>query len=128
MNVIALVDTGAMDSFIDVGFAESNQLQLRLKEVPQKIFGFDGMSGGGVTKEWNGVLNIVDVEGKKNDLKATLGVTKLSGGHNIILGLPWMEENELSLMMNRSGRWLDIGGCVVSAVVVEEEIELDVVS
>lgn len=126
---MALVDTGAMDSFVDVGFAELNQLELKTKEVPQKVFGFDSMARVGVTKEWIGVLNVVDVEGVKSDMSATLGVTKLGGGHDVILGLPWMEANEVSLMMNKSGKWLEVGGCMVSAVVIDDdEVELAVVS
>jgi hypothetical protein len=87
----ALLDTGATSSFIDIQFAQSNSISLRLKTQPQDLVVADGrpISSGAVTHE----TLPVQLETGSHAEDIQLNAANISQ-YPVVLGMPWLALHE----------------------------------
>src|SRR5271170_5622704 len=87
ISTFALVDSGASSSFIDITFAQSNSISLRLKATPRDLEVVDGrpISSGAITHETIPVQ--LEIGSHAEDIQ--FDVTSL-GHYPVILGMPWL--------------------------------------
>jgi transposase InsO family protein len=91
---MALVDSGAGDSFINDNFVRSKNLTLSNLSLPFACRSFDGSpaSSGDVTQCWTGRIAVSDFLNHSVVSSTSLHVISLSTV-DVILGLPWLKAN-----------------------------------
>jgi hypothetical protein len=85
-TIMAMIDCGAMENFIDRRFAEQQQLPPMKKTVPQRVLAIDGQEliGGPITHEAIVTLTI-------NNHWEEIKLHYITIGNSpIIVGLPWL--------------------------------------
>lgn len=111
--VRALIDTGAMDSFIHKRVVQRFKLITDKLLVPLTCSGFDGTPGGElVTDAWNGVGRLTNGVDDSDDLDLGLKVNDI-GNYDVILGLPWLDAHHAVVHCGTEGRGVEIGSLVV---------------
>ena len=103
-----MLDTGASEeAFLDQDFAQSSQIPLTPLAHPRELLGFDGLPAatGPVTHTAEELLHI---PGHPVPILTKFHVTKLPGW-DLIIGLPWMQRNEVNLHLRSEGNMLSFG-------------------
>ena len=104
-----MLDTGASEeAFLDQEFAQAHSIPLTPLAQPRELLGFDGLpaSTGPVTHTAEQYFNI---PGHPKPILTTFHVTKLPGW-DLIIGLPWMQRNEVNLHLRPEGNSISFGG------------------
>lgn len=108
-----LLDTGAMDSFVNKRIANCYNLITNDLPSPLTCSGFDGTPGGElVTRAWRGVGRLTDGMEDSDDLDFDLKVNNI-GNYDVILGLPWLNSHRAIMHCGAEGRGIEIGSLVV---------------
>ena len=122
IQTMAFLDIGLMTNFVDDRFAKRHRLKLEKKILPLRCEAYDGTSGQDVEWEWNGRIEAVRADGETESFPICLNVTRL-GKHEVMIGLPWMEEIGCVLKLIRGGSYLILGKkLLISAIVLENEL------
>lgn len=111
--VRALLDTGAMDSFVTKQVARCLNLITNDLPCPLTCSGFDSTPGGElVTKAWRGVGRLTNGVEDSDNLDFDLKVNDI-GHYDVILGLPWLNSHQAIIHCGAEGRGVEIGSLVV---------------
>lgn len=113
-----------MTNFVDDRFAKEHGLMLTEKSFPLKTEAYNGEAGLDVNWELDGKLEAICTDGTREEFGICLNVTRL-GKHEVMIGLPWMEEIGCFFKLIKGGSYVLLGQAFsISANVIEEQTTL----
>lgn len=105
----ALIDTGAMGSFLHSKFISSHGLKTRLLPLPVACVAYDGSTGKDFVRSvWNGSGAFHSEDVVSGSLNFDVLVSDI-GQYDAIIGMPWLSANNAKISCGLEGRGIELG-------------------